>query len=239
MEDDLDRYLAEYEEMTSGATKEVHKPVASMPREERDEFDYQLHKARVEAAEEKLNRELTEHQTNYYAVEEEKKRDKEHLVYNCIFLAVYACVLPFLLWLAKGGVSIYDEQLRLWGFGLLFAFVVVILLRHLVYLANSTFCYLVRCNRANANAYIENRKVKTYAKEEAYRLGCMQGIKERLRTLRSLDAKLEEQGRLTEEELSELTALSHVNFAKNPYNVEKVRLLDWIKYKLGDRSVWK
>ncbi len=189
--------------------------------------DYQMHKTLMEQCLDKLERLLAEQRRHYDDVAIQKKQDKEAMIMDWMWLCVYVLLLAILQYFWNSGNALSQMAAILlvvfWAGGFV---------KYVKHNVSQTFRYAVRCNAKHVNAYVEARRIATYAKQEEYYIDCIRKAKEHLDMAKRLDARLEKAGRLTENEQQMLADAMALHLNPISYDNETIFTLDdWLAFR--------
>lgn len=237
--DELDRELAEYnkaaEQPAVPGAKEQEKTVWTPfgepdSNEEDNSAEYEMQYSNLERVKHKLEERLNYARNTYLAIEKQQKTERKSLRDDWLATACFLALLWTALMLTRG-TPFFIAWIMLFVGLLVFTF------RQIVVMLNRTVRYSAMAIRDNASSVVESHRLKTFAKQEEFQRDIMVRAQAQLEKVEGYRKKLETNRFLSEEDVSALERLGHVEEREMYYNNERFDLEDWFKLKKGNSSL--
>lgn len=237
--DELDRELEEYNKNAEPIAapvnepeKKVWTPFGDPDSGEEDHYsaEYEMQCSNLERVKHKLEERINHARDTYLAIEKQQKTEKSSLKNDWVATVCFLAFLWTALMLTRG-----TPFFIAWIF--LFIGLLIFTFRQIVVMLNRTVKYQAMAIRDNASPVVETHRLKTYAKQEEFQHDIMARAQAQLDKVEGYKKKLDSNRSLSDEEMSAVERLGHVEEHEMYYNNERFDLEDWFKLKKGNSSL--
>ena len=228
MEEELDLYRMkepedeESEEETHSVGLRVWTPDFEEG-EKDDSFEIQM--TALEATRTRLERELDSARKDYDAVEKFKMKEKKTIASEWSTTLGLIFIIAVLLFLT----SAVPFPFTIAWVCLLFGGI-VFCTRQIIAMMKRTGTYNILCISEPVSAFVEEKKINTFYKQQMYYYNRINEIKEHITELDGISKKLRKTQRLSDEEMERAGGLVHINRHPSIYTTEQFEWGDWIRF---------
>ncbi len=230
--DDLDRELADYNVQSKvyQSSPTDTKKEAWIPFSDEDETDrealYQLQLGNLERIRTLLEKKLVAAREEHNGIDTLRRAEGEAVRKEWIGTVGFFTLVFFVL-------ALFFNIASSWAWYSLLGILIIAFLVQIYQVAQHTVIHQVRCITSNASPFVEEMKIKTFAKQEDYCREQIGRVNRNLSLLEGYERKLAREKGLTEAELAEADKLRFVENYPSIYVMDKFTIMDCLKYKFG------